>query len=178
MKNKVKQKRTKLTTGTYMKEVVNYKTLVVKSSEDYYITIKKYIDMTKPIVLDGYTYIDKGYYMVEFTPTNDFYNIRFYVSNKLEVVDFYVDITLENGMYQNVPYYVDLYLDIIKYPKEHKVAFADENELLDALKQGDISKRDYKFAYKVGNRILEEIKYGKNKFLNMNIVDIVKNSGI
>lgn len=178
MKNITKQKRQKLTTGTYMKEAVDYRTLIIKSDNDYYITIKKYDRVNSPISFDGITYIDNNYYLVEITPIKDFCNIRFYVTKDYQTVSYYIDISLENGLYQKVPYYTDLYLDIVYYPKDNTVKFSDEDELLEAFKTGLISKRDYNFAYKVGNKIMEEIKQCRNKYINLDVIEIIKQSGL
>ena len=181
MKQRLKtiEKRTKFTTNTYMKEAENYTALVINDNDDYYITIKKYNKVSSPFVLvnkdnEKINYIENGSYVVEFTPKKDFYNIRFYVTKDYELLDFYVDISLRNGEKYKIPYYVDLYLDIINYPKEKRVAFIDEDELLEALQQKKISQKDYNFAYKVGNRVLEEIRLGKNQFINMDVISLIK----
>lgn len=178
MKNSVKEKRTKYTTETYMKESLDYRTLVVKNDEDYYTTIKKYDRVVSPIVFDEVPYIDNGYYLVEITPIKEFYNIRFYVSKDKKIINYYIDISLENGLKHKVPYYVDLYLDILRAPKEEHVKFVDEGELKEAFTQGFISKRDYNFAYKIGNKLMEEIKQCRNKYLNLDIIDIIEKSGL
>ena len=178
MKNKIKQQRTKLTTGTYMKEALNYKTLVVCDNSEYYVAIKKYLNMSGPFHIHDKTLLDNGYYLVEITPINENYNIRHYVSSDFKYLDYYIDITLENGLYGKVPYYVDLYLDIVNDSETKQPKFVDEDELLDALKKGDISKKDYNFAYKIGNKVLNEIKSCRNKYLNMDIVKIVQDCGI
>lgn len=61
--------------------------------------------------------------------------------------------------------------------KDDSVYFIDEDELLEAYKNKFISKRDYDFAYMVGRRLLKEIRENKNKFLNMDIVKILKANG-
>lgn len=178
MKNTFKEKRVKYTTETYMKETLDYKVLVIKSDEDYYVTIKKYDRVISPISFDGVTYIDNGYYLVEITPINENYNIRFYVTKDFNIVNYYIDISLENGLKHKVPYYTDLYLDIVYNLKENKPEFMDEEELMDAFKQGSISKKDYNFAYKVGNKLMDEIKHCRNKYANLDIIEIVKQSGL
>lgn len=178
MRKSIKERRTKFTTATYMREAIKYKALVINENKDYCITIKKYDEMSGPFYLGDVTYLRNGSYLVEITPLNENYNIRFYVDKFLKVVDFYVDITYENGVKYKIPYYVDLYLDIVHYPKDDSIRFEDENELLEALEKGLISKRDYEFAYKIGNKLLNEIKNRQNKYFNLDIVSIIKNSGI
>lgn len=172
----LKKKREKLTTNTYMREALKYQIIIIKEDPDYFITIKKYDEVTEPFILthkDGkrVTYFDKGYYLVEFTPLNDNYNIRFYYTPEKNYINYYIDISLENGTKYKLPYYTDLYLDVLD--REGEVSFEDEDELKEALEEGKITKEEYDFAYLVGNRIKEEIKNGKNKFVNIDKVEIL-----
>jgi len=178
-----KDKRTKLTTKTYMKEAIDYQIVIIKGHEDYYITIKKYDNMSEPFRLkdknDNYiNYIENGSYVVEVTPLKENYNIRFYISKEKKLIDFYVDISLENGVKDKVPYYIDLYLDIVYYSKQNKIGFDDEDELLEALNTKKISKKDYNLAYKTGNALLEEIKNSKNKYFDIDCVSIINRYGL
>lgn len=175
MEKELREKREKLTTNTYMREAVNYQIVIIKDNPDYFITIKKYDEVTEPFILtvigEKVTYFDNGYYLVEFTPLNDFYNIRFYYTPDKKLIDFYIDISLENGIKYKLPYYTDLYLDVVGGKDNTK--FDDEDELLDALNEGKISKKEYDFAYEIGNRLKEEIKNGTNKFINLDKVEII-----
>lgn len=174
MRKALKEKRTKFTTNTYMRNVETYRTLIINDDPDFAVVVKKYLKMNKPFVINGKTYLEDGAYLVEITPINENYNIRFYISKEFEIVAFYIDITLENGIKNKVPYYVDLFLDIVQYPLENKVCFCDEAELLEAFEKGDISKRDYNFAYKVGNKLFKEILAGENKYFNIDPVFYAK----
>lgn len=165
-------KRRKFTTNTYMKEAINYDIVIIKE-DDLFITIKKYKEVSSPFIINfdnsDIKYIDNGTYLIELTPMNENYNIRFYFDENKKYIDYYVDITLENGCEYKLPYYVDLYLDIIHYPSDDRVAFCDEDELEDALKNKIISKKDYNLAYKVGNKLIEEIRNKKNKYFNIDV---------
>lgn len=174
MKKSLKEKRTKYTTNTYMKEITKYDALIINEEPEYAVVVKKYIEMTKPFSINGKVLLENGSYLVEVTPKNENYNLRFYINQNFELVDYYIDITLENGVKNMVPYYIDLYLDIVYYPSENKIAFYDEDELLDALYQGKISKHDYNFAYHVGNKLMEELNAGKNKYFNLDVVSFAK----
>lgn len=177
MKKKHIQKRTKFTTNTYMREAVNYEINIIKE-DNLFITIKKYNEMDGKFSIkrdDGkeIDYIKDGYYVVELTPLEECYNIRFYVDDKKKIIDYYIDISLKNGIEYKIPYYVDLYLDILHYPKSKEVMFCDEDELKNALDEKIISKKDFDFAYKIGNKLLKEIKENKNKYLNMDIISYI-----
>ena len=169
MNKKNIEKRKKFIANTYMREAVDYEVVTIKE-DDLFITIKKYTKMNGKFTLKNIDYINTNYYLVEFTPLNENYNIRFYYDN---FIDYYIDITYENGVEHKMPYYVDLYLDIIHYPEKNSIEFCDEDELEEALNNHIISKNDYDMAYRIGNELLEEIRNNKNKYLNMNPLDYI-----
>ncbi len=173
MKKEFVESRRKFITNTYMREALDYDILTIKE-DNLFITIKKYKTMSGNFSLlneDGNeaVYIDNGYFVVELTPIDENYNIRYYFDDKKNYIDYYIDITYENGVMYKMPYYVDLYLDIIHYPKENTIEFVDEDELKDALKSKVISKRDYDMAYEVGNKLIEELRNGTNKYMNIDV---------
>ncbi len=177
MKKKYIEKKTKFTTNTYMKEAIDYDIVLVKE-DNLFITIKKYKAMEGTFTLtneDGkdVTYIDKDYYVVELTPLDEKYNIRYYFDNNKKFIDYYIDITLENGIKYKIPYYVDLYLDIIHYPKSNTVKFCDEDELENALNEKIISKKDYNMAYRVGNKLIKEIENNTNKYMAIDVLKYI-----
>ena len=171
-------KRKKYTTSTYMREALDYQITIIKE-EDYFVTIKKYIKLSDDFCItdengNNTKYISNGYYLIEVTPIKENYNIRFYYDKNKKLIDYYIDITLENGVENKIPYYIDLYLDIIHYPENDSVGYIDEDELKDALNNKIISRSDYLLAYKVGEKLLKEIKNKSNKYLNMNIKKYLK----
>jgi len=177
MKAETKLKKKKFISNTYMREAIDYEIVTIKE-DDLFITIKKYNKMSDNFTLpkkngELMTYIKEGYYVVELTPLKENYNIRFYVDNNKNIIDYYIDMTLENGVEFKMPYYIDLYLDITHYPGEDKVEYADEDELKEALDNKIISKEDYNLAYQVGDKLLEEIKNKTNKYLNMDIIKYI-----
>ena len=138
-------RKSKKTTKTYMKEAINYEIVVIKELPDLFITIKKYNEMDGTFSLPDYkgeiiTYIDKGHYVVEITPLKENYNIRFYLDKEKRIISYYADITLFNGEEVKVPYYVDLYLDVLPCSETGVVKFAVEDELEEALANKIISK--------------------------------------
>ena len=177
MKKKDILKKKKFVSNTYMREAVDYDIVTIKE-DDLFITIKKYKKMNgsfslvdeDDMVVD---YINKDYYVVELTPLNENYNIRYYFDDNKKFVDYYIDITLYNGVENKMPYYIDLYLDIIHYPKANKVCFVDEDELKAALDNKIVSKKDYELAYRVGNRLIKETEENKNIYLNMDVLKYI-----
>ena len=177
MKKKYKELRRKFTTNTYMREAIEYDIVLIKEN-DLFITIKKYKEMSGKFSLinkNGVNvdYIDNNYYVVELTPLNENYNIRYYYNQKKEFIDYYIDISLENGVKYKIPYYIDLYLDILHDPIENKAYFFDEDELTDALNNKIISKKDYNLAYRTGNKLLKELNQNTNKYMNIDALEYV-----
>ena len=177
MRKKDFEKRKKFTTNTYMREAIDYDIVIVKE-DNLFITIKKYKNVTDTFTLpnkngEDVVYIDKGYYLVEITPILENYNIRFYYDKNKKFIDFYIDISLENGVQYKLPYYVDLYLDIVHYPESNTNGFCDEDELMDALNNKIISKKDYDLAYRVGNKLLDEINNNTNKYFKIDILKYI-----
>lgn len=177
MRKKDILRKKKFVSNTYMREAIDYDIVTVKE-DNLFITIKKYkkMDGTFSLLNEddlSIDYINEGYYLVELTPLEENYNMRFYFDNNKKFIDYYIDITLFNGVENKMPYYVDLYLDIIHYPKADKVCFVDENELKDALDKKLISKKDYELAYRVGNRLIKEIEENKNKYMKINVLDYI-----
>ena len=176
MRKNYKEKRRKFVSNTYMREATKYEIVTIKE-DDLFITIKKYIDIEKPIsfkqINKDVFYVDKNFYLVEITPLNENYNIRLYYNDKKEFIDYYIDITLENGVKYKLPYYIDLYLDILNDHKTNKPHFVDEDELIDAFNNKIISKKDYDLAYKIGNKLLKEIENNTNKYLSIDFLSYI-----
>ena len=177
MKKKIYEKKKKFVSNTYMREALEYDIVTIKE-DDLFITIKKYKKMSNKFILkdeDGKdkVYLSNGYYLVELTPLDEKYNIRFYFDDTKKFIDYYIDITYENGVEYKMPYYVDMYLDIVHYCKSDRVSFIDEDELKEALNNKYISKKDYNNTYKIGNKIIKEIESKTNKYLNIDVLKYI-----
>ena len=76
-------------------------------------------------------------------------------NNKL--IEWYIDIILSQGLDNGIPCYDDLYLDVVAFP-DGNVIYMDEDELLDSLNNGTITKENYDLAYKTGNYLMNRYK--------------------
>lgn len=165
--------RKKLVSKTYLRDVQSYNLTFFNDSEsDCYVVTKKIIKVNKPFIIsNGVKVIDDGYYIVEITPKNENYNVRVYLNDKKEIIEHYIDVSLENGLDADakIPYYDDLYTDITIINDEVKIL--DLNELKGALEAEKISKDDYELAEKTKEKLLFEIKNKNNKYVNMKLDD-------
>ncbi len=170
----------KLVSKTYMRGVSSWEFIVTKNEdEDFFLCIKKNNKIDGPFEVQtehGTTlFIDDGYYIVEYTPMNKLYNGRVYLDRDLDEIEYYFDISNGNGLEDNIPYYDDLYLDLIIKPRKgNEQEVCDENELKDALINKEITLEEYDKAYKTLNELSEEIKQGKNYFVNLDKAEFVK----
>lgn len=165
--------RKKYTSKTYMRGVSDWDLVIIKRRlENYYLTIKRINEIDKKFIrkdVKNEILIDNGYYIVEFTPIDKFYNVRAYLDTNLEVIEYYFDISRGNGIDENIPYYDDLYLDIIYNPSDNNdLKLDDENELLEALLKKIITEEEFKLANEVSSELIKEIRNKENIFVNMN----------
>lgn len=163
--------RKKLISKTYLKDVNKYELNIYFDKEDYFLSVKKFIDVEKPFILEsGLCLIDNGYYIVEVIPKRENYAMRVYFNEKKKRIEYYFDISLENGLDEesNIPYYNDLYLDIT-INREGKIKVLDEDELLDALNKKEITKEEFNLANKTKELLLDSIKNESNKYMKLDL---------
>jgi predicted RNA-binding protein associated with RNAse of E/G family len=79
------------------------------------------------------------------------------LNEKKEIVQWYLDICYCHGVTENgVPWYKDLYLDIIIFP-DHTWILVDEDELEGALQTGAITKREYDYAWFITGDLIKKL---------------------
>lgn len=102
-----------------------------------------------------------GYKWLEFYPDNEKYAITAICDENNQLVEWYFDMIKEFGIEDEMPYMMDLYLDLVITPKE-EIYVLDEDELLEAVEKKDITEDDYKMAHKTLDMLLEKYDNGKN----------------
>ena len=143
--------------------------------EDYVLAINKDYSWHRKLVKK----IDKNFTILEYTPLDKNYNVRAHIDDKGNILEYYFDITDGNAIEDGVPYYDDLYLDVVYYQEcatksSTYINLEDRNDLSNALKDGDIDKEKYDFAYQVADSLMKELKQGTNKFVNRGIQDYMR----
>lgn len=173
-----------------VREAIDMDVTIIENKElNSYITLKEIKEVTKPhlIPVNGkwLTKLDKNFTIVEYTPLDDnlLYNVRMHINDKLEVLEYYFDIVLEKEIREvdgkKVPFYNDLYLDVIYYTEVATrttpfILLDDRDELNAALKEGKIDNEQYTIAYGAANALMRELLEGKNKFINRGLKDYYK----
>lgn len=162
----------KIVSKTYLREADKYQIKLYLDEDDYYASVKKLVHVTdKFIINNGNTIaMDNGYYIVEIIPKYENYAVRIFLNDKKEVIEYYIDIIKESGLdpEYNIPYFIDLYLDItVLYNGDIHVI--DQNELQDAYNSSEITKDEYNQVIELKNKLIQEIKNGTNKYMNLDI---------
>ena len=129
----------------------------------------------KFIIKTNITVMDDGYYIFEIIPKKENYAMRLFLDNNKKPLEYYFDITKNNGLYENtnIPCYDDLYLDITYL--DGKINILDEDELIEAYNNKDITKEDLNLVYKTKEKLLKEIKSNANKLMNIDYTKYISN---
>ena len=161
--------KTKVISKTYMRDIEKYIFKMFLDEDDYYICVKKIIKAReKFIISNGLCVMDDNYYVFEVIPKNENYAMRLFLDNDMNELEYYFDICKNNRLDDtfNIPCYEDLYLDITYLDGNIKIL--DEDELIDAYNNGDITKEDFELVYRVKDEILPGIMNKTNKLMNLN----------
>ena len=149
--------RKRLITQKYLRDVKEYTIKIIKDN-DAYVCIKEIINTETPFCIsNGLCLINNGYHIIEILPMNEKFCVRTFLNEKNKVLQKYIDISLANGIDDktNIPYYDDIFLDIII--TGDNVYVDDKDELVKAYKNNDITEEIYHEANTICNQILSEL---------------------
>ncbi len=105
---------------------------------------------------------DKNYQWLTIMPEDDYYCITVMMNEKREVQVCYIDMIAEQGYDKDgVPYFYDLYLDLVVYP-DGTIIEDDMDELHNALTDGDITRQQFELALNTCDKL-------KNVLLSDNV---------
>lgn len=85
-------------------------------------------------------------------PKNEYYCITAMMDENSEIVLWYIDMIAGQGIEDGIPYFDDLYLDLVVYPNG-EIIEDDMDELKQALKESDINYKQYQLALETSNRL-------------------------
>lgn len=89
---------------------------------------------------------DNNYQWLTIMPKNDYYCLTVMMNENREMQVCYIDMIDEQGYdEEGVPYFYDLYLDLVVYP-DGIVIEDDMDELQEALQKSDITQQQYEQA--------------------------------
>lgn len=137
-------------------EFKGYVTLI-KFEEVLHPLWSKFTD--KPICL-----VENGSYMLQHYPFDGGYALTTFISPTKEITQWYIDIVDHVGTINGIPYFDDLYLDLIVVPTG-KIIEKDIDEIEDALEKGSITKEQYDKAWATFEKLKRDIKAGNGALL-------------
>jgi predicted RNA-binding protein associated with RNAse of E/G family len=161
-----------------VREVVDMDVTIVPIKElNAYLTLKEIKEVIEPhkIPVNGkwHTKLDKNYTIMEYSPLDKLYNVRVHINDKLEILEYYFDVILDHEIRnvdgRDVPFYNDLYLDVVYYQKA-----LTESEPFILLDDRDELKSAFKNEIVNANKIMEELLEGKNEFVNRGLTDYLQ----
>lgn len=158
----------KVLSNTYLRDISKYQIKFYLDEDDYYISVKKLIKVDQKFIIDdGLCVMDDGFYVLEIVPKNENYAMRLFLDDKQKPLEYYFDICKNNRLDKDtlIPCYDDLYLDITYL--NGKIKILDQDELEAALVNHEITKEDYDLTFVIKDKLLEEIKNGTNKLMNL-----------
>lgn len=98
---------------------------------------------------------DKGIKWVSVLPEDDWYCITAMLNEKEEIILWYIDMIAGQGVDgDGVPYFDDLYLDLVVYP-DGTVIVDDRDELEEAFEKNIITQVQYRLALETCDKLRE-----------------------
>ena len=111
------------------------------------------------------TVCDQGRKWLSILPQNDFYCITAMMNEKDEILLWYIDMIAEQGTdVDGIPYFDDLYLDLIVYPNGI-VKEDDMDELQEALSTKDITQEQFDLAICTSEKLQQGLLSDVEKFM-------------
>lgn len=98
--------------------------------------------------------LDKDYNWFAMYPDDKNFSLTAMCDENYQIKEWYFDICKQNGIENGVPFEDDLYLDVVIVP-DGRINILDEDELLDAEKNGLITRQDVELAYKTKEKIIK-----------------------
>ena len=96
---------------------------------------------------------DKGLKWLSILPKDDFYCVTAMINEKEKILLWYIDMIAEQGIdIDGVPYFDDLYLDLVVYP-DGTIIFDDMDELEEALIRRYITQEQFNLAIETSDKL-------------------------
>lgn len=176
--------RKKFIDKVYMREVLD-KVWYLEKNDDFggYIALKYIKELTSPVkyFCNGREYVglDKGYSILEYVPLDKGYNCRVFVDRSNRPLSFYFDINNGTGVDDGMPWYDDLYLDVILDTPTITgsclfIRLDDVKEFESARMDGVIDEETYNRGYIIARRLMEELRNQENFIVDRCVSDIYR----
>ena len=165
---------------------VNGEYIQKRIDEDYFTGYACYVkiqDVKNPLIVPNgdknICIIDENYEWLELYPDNGHYALTIMYDDNSNLIEWYFDISKEIGLENGIPNEDDLYLDLVVEPDGTK-RILDEEELLNALNNKEITESDCKLAYQTLKMLEEKYVNNFNELIELtnNITDLFAKSNL
>lgn len=133
-------------------------------SPDYrgYVTLLRIDEVSEPLYVTfdakRVCIVDRGYTWMQHFPDGARYVLLSAFDEQGELVQWYIDVIGRMGLdEQGVPWWEDLYLDIVVSP-EGKTLLLDVDELDEALRRGVVTQSEYDSAWREASTLLSALE--------------------
>ena len=139
-----------------------------------YVTLLEWTEFDSPLLVEygeeSFCIADAGHQWLQHFPRGKRHAVTTMFDETGRVVQWYIDICKVQGVDQRgVPYLDDLYLDVTVLP-DGRVHLLDENELDDALHNGDITLSDHALAHDEARSVQRAIR--ERHFAILDLADV------
>ena len=128
------------------------------------VTLLKMEKVTEPLFVHydehALCIVDHGYSWLQHFPVGKPYALTTVFNKMGEVMQWYIDVCQNIERNEGIPYWVDMFLDIVVLPSG-EIFLLDEEELEEALEERVISQIQYDFAKQEAAKLMELIKEEK-----------------
>lgn len=116
----------------------------------------------KIVIPNGKCIMDNNYKWLEFYDYNSKVKLTAIYDENNKIIEWYFDIAREIEKENGIPFEDDLYLDVVVTPTG-EILLLDEDELKEALNRMEITKEEYKNAYKEANQLIDKLSNKKDE---------------
>lgn len=109
------------------------------------------------------TVCDKGLKWLSILPGEDYYCITAMLDETEQVLLWYIDMIAEQGVAEGIPWFDDLYLDLVVYP-DGTIKVDDLDELEEALENREITEGQFHLAVETAKRLQEGLLSNVDRF--------------
>ncbi len=159
-----KRKFSKITEAKFVKRDISYQDI---KGTIFYI---KFDSNIRPSFVDDeipkICIKDKDYIWFEFYPYEKSYLLTIMFDDKLNIIQWYFDVSKFVECNNCIPYQDDLYLDLVIKPTG-KFKILDEDELYEALQKKEITINEFNYAHEILNQLMKKFAYNYNYLLNL-----------
>ncbi|RDU38002.1 DUF402 domain-containing protein [Neobacillus piezotolerans] len=138
-----------------------------------YISLLHTVEVASPLFVEYKTgricIVDSGYFWLQQFPEGQNHSVTTMFDCSGEVVQWYIDICIQNSAENGVPFYDDLYLDLVVFPSG-EVILKDADELDEALSIGLINTDQYNLAWTEAEKLKRLLANGDFPLLKLSCV--------